>query len=359
MTLTKEPNRRLPPGAAPAGAPAAGRSRGAAATAGRAAATPDRTTHAQRRRQASLALDANALELFARVAAAGSFAHAARELGQTRAAVSRRIAAIEAVAGEPLMARTTRSLGLTEAGRRLAQRAHAVLEAADSARGALQASRAGLSGVLRVTSGPSFGRAVLAPLLVRFRALHPGVRFELLFTDRRVDLLRENVDVAFRLTSRPPEDWVAQPVLPVRVGAYAAPGLLAAPLADPRGLRQLPVLLLSAPSDSVPLLWREVHGRKSVPIDVSPVVTSEDFDALVALARAGGGIVLAPHYCVQADIERGLLADVLPGWHLPLAEGAAIQALTLPHPAASESVRRLVRFVREALAGAGSAQPDG
>ncbi len=315
------------------------------------AATPDRATHAQRRRQATLALDANALELFARVAAAGSFASAARQLGQTRAAVSRRIAAIEAIAGQPLMARTTRSLGLTEAGRRLAQRAGAVLEAADSARGALQASRHGLAGVLRVTCVPSFGRAVLAPLLVRFRAQHPGVRFELLFTDRRVDLLRENVDVAFRLTRRPPEDWVAQPVLPVQVGAYAAPKFLAAPLDDPRGLAQQPLLLLTAPSDAVPLLWREVDGRKTVRIDLNPVVTSEDVDGLVALARAGGGIVLAPHYCVQADIVRRSLVDVLPGWHLPLAEGATIQALTLPHPVASEIARQLVRFVREALGG--------
>jgi molybdenum-dependent DNA-binding transcriptional regulator ModE len=136
--------------------------------------TPDQATHDQRRRSAALALDANALELFARVAAAGSFAEAARRLGQTRAAVSRRIAAIEALAGQPLMARTTRSLGLTEAGRRLAQRARAVQEAADAARGALRASRAGLAGRLRVTAAPSFGRAVLAPLLARFRERHPG-----------------------------------------------------------------------------------------------------------------------------------------------------------------------------------------
>jgi DNA-binding transcriptional LysR family regulator len=333
-----------PPAAAPIRAPTAP---------SRAAATPDRATHAQRRRQATLALDANALELFARVAKAGSFAHAARELGQTRAAVSRRIAAIEAIAGQPLMARTTRSLGLTEAGRRLAQRAHAVLEAADSARGALQASRAGLSGVLRVTCVPSFGRAVLAPLLVQFRALHPGVRFELLFTDRRVDLLRENVDVAFRLTRTPPEDWIAQPVLPLHVGAYAAPKFLRTKLDDPRGLAQQPLLLLSAPSDTVPLLWREVDGRKTVRVDVSPVITSEDVDGLVALARAGGGVVLAPHYCVQADLERRSLVDVLPGWHLPVAEGATIQALTLPHPVASEIARSLVRFVREALGGKG------
>ena len=74
-----------------------------------------------RRRQtaAEEALDANALELFARIAQAGSFAQAARDLGLTRAAISRRIAAIESAVGLALFARSTRSLGLTEAGRRL------------------------------------------------------------------------------------------------------------------------------------------------------------------------------------------------------------------------------------------------
>ncbi len=313
------------------------------------ALTPDRATHRERRREATLALDANALELFARVAAAGSFAEAARRLGQTRAAVSRRIAAIEALAGQPLMARTTRSLGLTEAGRRLAQRARAVLEAADAARGALQASRAGLAGRLRVTAAPSFGRAVLAPLLARFREQHPGVRFELLFTDRRIDLLRDNVDIAFRLTRSPPEDWVAQPVLPFVVCAYAAPQLQW-PLEHPRALAAQPLLLAAAATDLAPLLWRHPGSGKTAQVDVVPVVTSEDMDGLVALARAGGGIVLAPSYCAQVDLAQGRLAEVLPGWHLPVAEGATVQALTLPHPLVSESARSLVRFVSESLA---------
>ncbi len=314
-----------------------------------AARTPDRATLRERRRDAALALDANALELFARVAAAGSFAEAARRLGQTRAAVSRRIAAIEAVAGQPLMARTTRSLGLTEAGRRLAQRARAVQEAADAARGALLHSRAGLAGRLRVTAVPSFGRAVLAPLLARFREAHPGVRLELLFTERRVDLLRDNVDIAFRLTRSPPEDWVAQPVLPFVVQAYAVPSP-AWPLAHPRALAAQALLLAAPATDMAPLLWRHGASGKSAQVDVVPAVTSEDMDGLMALARAGGGVVLAPSYCVQVDLLQDRLVNVLPGWHLPVAEGATVQALTLPHPLASESARSLVRYVREALA---------
>lgn len=122
---------------------------------------------------AAAGLDANALELFARVVQAGSFARAARKLGQERAAVSRRVAAIEALVGQPLFARTTRSLGLTEAGRRLAHSAKAVLDAAEAARSSLRSTQAKLAGRLRITCGPSLGRSMLAPVLAEFQQLHP------------------------------------------------------------------------------------------------------------------------------------------------------------------------------------------
>lgn len=169
--------------------------------------------------EALAGLDANALELFARVDQAGSFARAARKLGQTRAAVSRHVAAMGALAAQPLLARMTRSLGLTEAGRRLAQDTKAVLDAAETARGILRATRAGLAGRLRITAGPRIGRNLLVPVLAEFQQLHPGVRHELLFTARLVDLLREGVDVAIRISRNPPQDWIAQPVLPLRISA--------------------------------------------------------------------------------------------------------------------------------------------
>lgn len=292
-------------------------------------------------------LDANALELFARVVQAGSFAQAARKLGQTRAAVSRRIAAIEAQIGQPLLARTTRSLGLTEAGRRLAARARAVLDAAEAARGALRATQAGLAGRLRITAVPSFGRAVLLPLLAEFRRQHPGVQYELLFTDRRVDLLREGVDLAFRITRRPPEDWVAQPLLPFQVRAYASPSAHA-PLDSPAQLADLPLLLLGSARDAAtPLRW--TGPESSLVVELQGEVFSEDMDSLIALAVSGCGVVLAPDYCARELLARGQLIDLLPAWQLPIPEGDTVQALTLPLPVCSESARELVRFVADRL----------
>lgn len=303
------------------------------------------------------ALDANALELFARVAQAGSFAQAARDLGVTRAAISRRIAAIESAVGLTLFARSTRSLGLTEAGRRLHSRARAVREAAESARLALRQTRDQLDGTLRISATASFGRHVLAPLLARFQALHPAVRYELFFTDRRVDLLREGLDIAFRITSTPPEAWVAQPVLCFEVRAY---GNDQQPVQQtPHDLATVAMLLLGQGEESYPSRWQHADGRRE-DVALQASAWGSDLDGLIALARHGAGVVIAPDFCIESVAELMTSADssdgkttralnnVLPGWQL-LVGLDTVQALTLPLPAGSDTARALVRFVRDSL----------
>lgn len=299
--------------------------------------------------------DANALELFARIVAAGSFAQAARDLGLTRAAVSRRVAHIESQLGLPLFARTTRALGLSEAGRALAARARAVHEAAESARRGLRArggDAPGFTGTLRITSVPVFGHAVLGPLLARFQARHTGLRVELRLTNRRIDLLREDVDIAFRITDRPPPDCVATPVMPFVVRAYAAP-VPGVPLAHPADLAHNRCLLFGPPSEESTLTWLHEASGERVPVTIQPAMLGDELGTLQAAARAGGGVHFSPDFAVQADLARGELVDALPGWRLPLAEGSHVMALTLPVSVAPESARELVRYARNQLAGGG------
>lgn len=302
-------------------------------------------TQLHRQREAHL-LDANALELFARVVAAGSFSRAARQLGLTRAAISRRVAAMESLVGQPLLARTTRSLGLTEAGRALATRAQAVREAADAARMALRKEGDALQGRLRITSMRAFGHSVLLPLLADFGRQHPGVAMELMFTERRVDLVREGVDIAFRVTREPPQDCVAQPVLRFRISAYAAQGPV---LQQPQDLQALPLLMLEGGAQSWPLQWRHQTNNTRNTVELQPHISADNLEALVELARRGQGVVLAPDFCVQADVAAGRMVDLLPDWELPIAEGDCVQALTLPVHTAGANARALVRMVAQHL----------
>lgn len=300
------------------------------------------------RRAAPAHIDANALELLARIVAAGSFAQAARELGLTRAAVSRRVAAIEAQAGVPLFVRSTRALALSAQGRRLAARARAVAEAADAARRSLRRQPAqGLEGSLRITTVPVLAQTVLAPLFERFQALHPALRLELRLTNRRLDLLREEVDVAFRYTSRPPADWVATALLPVAVHAFGRPGP-GRPWASPQALRRERCLVFGAPTEQLLLRWQHADGRRDE-LTLAPAVLADDLGSLLALALAGQGVVFAPDFAAEAALRQGELVDLLPGWRLQIAEGDQVQALTLPLSDAPEAARELVRFVRQSL----------
>ena len=123
-----------------------------------------------------------------------------------------------------------------------------MLDAAEAAR-----RGGGLAGTLRVTLVPSFGQAVLGPRLAQFQGLHPELRLELRFTHRRVDLVREDIDVAFRLTSRSPADCIAIPVLPFTVHAYAAAG--AGALAGPQVLATQRCLVFGTPTDELTMTW--------------------------------------------------------------------------------------------------------
>ncbi|MBL8359107.1 MAG: LysR family transcriptional regulator [Rubrivivax sp.] len=306
---------------------------------------------------AAAALDANALELFARIVAAGSFAQAARELHLTRAAVSRRVAVLEEQLGVPLFARTTRALGLTEAGRRLSARARAVAEAAEAARRGFRrgaSADAGLVGTLRITTFPAFAEAVLAPLLARFQTRHPALRLELRLTNRPVDLLRDDVDIAFRLTDKPPPDWVATPMLTMTARAYAAPRRSGLPLAHPRDLAREPCLLFGPPTEQATMSWQhEADEATLAVVTLEPVLVADGLAMLVAAARHGRGVAFLPDFMAAPLLAAGQLVDVLPGWRLHVTGGRTVQALTAPLPEASAAARELVRWIRAELEPAG------
>jgi DNA-binding transcriptional LysR family regulator len=132
------------------------------------------------------------------------------------------------------------------------------------------------------------------------------------------------------------------------VHAYARPRA-GIPLDSPAALEQASVLLFGAPVESLAMHWRRADVD-DVAVEVRPTCCADDFATLLAMARAGEGIVFAPDYCMADELARGGLVDALPGWQFMLNEGDVVQALTLPAAQTPHSARALVRFVREALA---------
>jgi DNA-binding transcriptional LysR family regulator len=116
----------------------------------------------------------------------------------------------------------------------------------------------------------------------------------------------------------------------------------------PAALADQRCLALGAPSDQFHMAWLAERGRGREAIDIVPAILGDDMGTRVAVARSGGGVVFAPDFAVRGEVEAGRLIDALPGWRLPVPEGQAVQALTLPLAVAPASARALVAFVREA-----------
>src|SRR2546430_6800631 len=141
-----------------------------------------------------------ALRLFVRVARAGSFSRAARQLGLSQPSASRIVATLEKEIGAALFTRSTRALSLTEAGAEYLARVEAILAALDEADLAARGTGE-LRGVLRVAASSSFTEHAVIPRLGDFLGRNPKLRIVLLVPDARQARLARRVGGAFRLRS--------------------------------------------------------------------------------------------------------------------------------------------------------------
>ena len=138
-------------------------------------------------------------EVFVAVVDAGGFTPAAVALGLSQPAVSRRVAGLEARLGVRLLARTTRRIRPTDAGRMFYERCRRALAELEEAECEAAAQGADLRGVLRLAAPPAFGRAVLMTHLAAFSTAHPAISIDLRLGERQLDLREEAVDLAVRL----------------------------------------------------------------------------------------------------------------------------------------------------------------
>ncbi|MFN4120866.1 LysR family transcriptional regulator [Acidovorax sp.] len=168
------------------------------------------------------------IEAFAAAVESGSFALAATRLGRTRSAVGKSIARLEQRLAVRLFHRTTRSQSLTDDGQAYYERCRRALDELDAADAAVEAGRQAPTGTLRMSMPALFGRVCVAPLLMELAREHEGLRLDLQFSDRRVDLVEERVDLALRSGPLDDSSTLAARLLGHQwMGLYAAPAYLA------------------------------------------------------------------------------------------------------------------------------------
>jgi DNA-binding transcriptional LysR family regulator len=288
-------------------------------------------------------IDLNQMTVFAAVAKAQSFTHAARVLGMPKSTVSQRVSELEARLGAKLLHRTTRKVRLTEAGQAYHERCTRLVAEAEEADRVVAHADTSARGTLRVTTSLLFGHTFLAPIVAQFAHQNPHVRVEVLTTDRRVDLIEENIDVAIR-AGRLDGSLVARKL---GVGASyvcASPAYLKAhgEPKRPADLEDHPCVAVAAGSGNA--RWTLARGAKSVEVSVPVRVRSSSIlfasDAIVA----GCGIGLVPSFLCNQEIAKGRLVRILPEWGQP---AVPIQIVYPPNRWLTGRVRNFVDLVIE------------
>ncbi len=265
------------------------------------------------------------LQIFVRVAETGSFSKAAREFGLTQPTATKHVAALEARFGVRLLNRNSRAVSLTEAGAAYHDKCKAVLRQFDEAESFNPVRPAELTGSLRLGTSLTFGRQVMAPLMIEFMGVHPKLKVDLDHDDRYVDLVACGVDVAIRLGP------LADSTLGGRyLGAnpwamVAAPGYLRrrGTPRSPDDLSQHDSLVYSTAQADASWRLRTPAGQyRSVVLAAR--LRSNNLSTLLEAARAGMGLAVLPHYVAAAAIAAGELRILLPDHGLPEQEIHAI-----------------------------------
>jgi DNA-binding transcriptional LysR family regulator len=294
--------------------------------------------------------DLEAWAIFAKVAEAGSFAGAAVALGLSNPTVSKAIARLEARLGVALIARTSRRLSLTEAGRAALVRASRILADGEAAEDEAAEQASVARGRVRMSAPLSFGVAYLGHALPAFLDAYPEVMLDLALSDRHVDLVAEGFDLALRIASPADSSLLARRLCTVRILLVASPAYL-----DAHGRPTHPAELARhstlAYSRGGPTgLWRFEHPRFGEEM-VQPKVrlATDNADLLNPALIAGQGLAIQPEFLVWRELREGRLEVAMPEW---TCRALGLYLVMPPSPLRPLRVQVLIDHLARALADA-------
>jgi DNA-binding transcriptional LysR family regulator len=283
---------------------------------------------------------------FAQTARCGSFAAAARDLGQAPSTLAKSVARLEAQLGVKLFHRTTRQVSLTPDGERLFRRCERVLAEVEALQAEAAGTRAAPSGTIRIDAPIAYGRRILMPLLAQLLHLHPQLALDVRLQDAYADLVRDGLDLAIRIGALQDSRLVARRIDWQQLVLVASPSYLQV-CGTPQGIADLAAhaaVVFRMPSSGRLRPWQLRESRRVVELHPAQRVQVNDGDGMVAAARQGLGLMQIPDYMVEDELADGSLVEVL----------AARRPPPMPISAVLPSARMVpprVRLLLDALQG--------
>ena len=299
------------------------------------------------------------LGFFSALANCGSLSAAARELGITTPAVSKRLALMETRIGVPLINRTTRRMSLTPEGEVLLEHARRILADIDDLDQLMAVSKGSPKGLLRVNATLGFGRLQVAPVISRYVQQYPEVDVQLQLSAIQPPLTDDQFDVCIRFGEPSDTRVIAKPLAPNRRLLCASPKYLAL-----HGEPRLPHDLVRhnciciRQGDEAHGVWRLFSGKGSnrlaETVKVRGNLTTNDGEIAVNWALDGHGILMRAEWDIERYLKSGRLVQVLSQYLTPDAD---IYAIYPQRHQLSTRIRTFVDFLAKSLVrfGAGAA----
>ncbi|QNI31696.1 LysR family transcriptional regulator [Alloacidobacterium dinghuense] len=260
----------------------------------------------------------NGLGVLAAIVRCGSFASAGKALNMSQSGVSRSIARLEARLGLRLFERTTRSVSMTDEGRRLYEQIGPLLTGLEEAVASVMEGRALVRGRLRVQMHRTFAHFLEGARLRAFLESHPELELELITRDQLGDLVSEGFDVAIHVGNPPVSSLVVRKLWTTRIVTVAAPSYFKRHKhpATPQELVTDRHILIDYrdPETGRPFEWEFHRGRRIVKVPTNGHIIVSDIITMHNLCLAGYGIVQVMENAVSRLLNQGKLIDLFPDW---------------------------------------------
>ncbi len=258
-------------------------------------------------------IDYNEMAIFAKVVDAGSYTRAADKLGLPKSTVSRKITQLEERLGVRLLHRTTRAIKPTEMGKAYYNHCSQMVAEAEEAQRSIHQLQAEPSGLLRVTAPVAFGSSFLVETVHAFLTAYPQVRMDIILDNKVLDLVEDEIDVAFRIGPMSDSSLVARNLGTIRLIMCASPDYVKKQGA-PRSITELSKHNCIM-HNNMPWVLQGPSGR--VDAEVGGRILVNDMDMSKRMLIGGYGIGLLPITMACDEIGRGQLIQVLPDYHFP------------------------------------------
>jgi DNA-binding transcriptional LysR family regulator len=261
---------------------------------------------------------ASGMGVLSAVVDTGSFVKAADVLDMTQSGVSRAIARLESRLGIRLFDRTTRSVKLTDEGRRLYEEIAPLLAGLEEAAALASGSATAVRGRLRVNVDPYFSRLILAPALGDFMATYPELELDLVTREQLGDLVADGVDLAVRFGEQPSSSLIGRQLLKTRVLTVASPAYL-----KKHGRPQHPTDLESPEHVCIdfrdsqtgrPYPWEFHRGAERLFVNTRGRLMVNDVGTMHRVCEEGQAVAQVLELGVESAVREGRLIELFPDW---------------------------------------------